>query len=48
MNSVEVVKQNFATPATQTIRRFKHKEAPGDEPDMTTKPDDDNKETSEK
>ena len=48
VNSVEVVKQNFEKTATQKIRRFKYKEAHGDEPDMTTKPDDDNKETSEK
>lgn len=47
VNSVEVVKQNFEKTATQKIRRFKYKEAHGDEPDMTTKPDDDNKETSE-
>ena len=46
VNSVEVVKQNFEKTATQKIRRFKYKEAHGDEPDMTTKPDDD-KETSE-
>ena len=48
VNSVEVVKQNFEKTATQKIRRFKYKEAHGDEPDMTTKPDDDNKKTSEK
>ena len=48
VNSVEVVKQNFEKTATQKIRRFKYKEAHGDEPDMTTKPDDDKKETSEK
>ena len=48
VNSVEVVKQNFEKTATQKIRRFKYKEAHGDEPEMTTKPDDANKKTSEK
>ena len=41
VNTVEVVKENFEKTATQKIRRFKYKDAHGDEPQKAETPNTD-------